>query len=110
MKLGHIEIPSEDAKQTAEFYCQCLGFTVEAVQGDDVFWLARDAISFLVRPKNSAGDVHNVVFYSSAVDEDVQGVRQAGLEVRFGSDNCHHFKDPNGYPLQIVDPEADHSG
>ena len=110
MRLGHIEIPSADPKRTADFYRNQLGFATEAVQDSKFFWLTKDGMTFLIRPKASEAEAHNLVFYSSAPDQDAHAVKQTGIDVKFETDNCHHFEDPNRYPLQIVDPAEDHSG
>ena len=110
VKLGHIELPCEDPKRTADFYCERLGFELEAVQGDRFFWLTRDQFSFLIRPRSAPDHRHNIVFYSGEADEAARTLKEAGIDVVLGTDHCHHFKDLDGHPLQIVDPEEDHSG
>ena len=101
MKLGHIELAVPQPREAAAFYCDVLGFSLVADQGDGFGWVAKDGVEFLLR-RPGDGPLPCIVLYS----DDPHGERLDGEWLA----GCLHLSDPGGNALQVVDPDADHSG
>lgn len=117
MKIGHLEIIADDPSLLADFYKDSLGFELTVVQGNRFYWLLKGNLELLIKPYPASNDTdrskqakHQLVFYSDEIESDIQILCNKGVEVILGSDNCAHFVDPEGNPLQIVDPGEGHSG
>ena len=112
--LGHIELPVRDPLASLAYYVDTWGFELVANQGDRFIWVKKGSIELLLRPGSpfpgpSHKDSINFVLYSDDVVRDVAAATARGVSFTKRA-NCHHFRDPDGYWWQLVDPGADHSG
>jgi len=113
VKFGHLEIYSSDPKVAQKFYCDVLGFKIEAVQNEQFIWLKKGEMEILIRPGIPPPPVSRYeeaptgfVFYTNNLDETLKNLVDRGLEIKgtVDSSKCYTFTDPDGNWFQLVDP------
>jgi catechol 2,3-dioxygenase-like lactoylglutathione lyase family enzyme len=113
MKFGHIELLVRDPHASTQFYCEVLGFEVEAVQGESFIWLKKGAVEVLLRPgKNHPLAARyedapvGFVLYTPNLAESLAHLEAAGVVIKgtVDSENCFTFTDPDGNWFQLVNP------
>lgn len=112
MRIGHIELPVSDPRSSARFFADVLGFQIE-IDDEDVSWVRLGGFELQLRRGrphviDHDEDAVNLVLYSEDVTSGVNRLHAAGVTTSERA-NCHHFRDPDGYWWQLVDPSADHS-
>jgi len=114
MKLGHVEIFSEDIDRARAFYIDILGFDIIAEQEEMYLWLQKEKFEILIRPGQNSqpGSTYqetNVgfVFYTDDLEYTKKELESRGLVFSGtdGGDACLVFKDPDGNWFQLVNPE-----
>lgn len=111
MKLGHIEVKSNDVKASLTFWVSILGFKHESDQG--IFqWVSKDGFEALLRPGSplassdepESGQVQPV-FYTSDLENFRTLVSASPYPLKEGRD-CLFVQDPGGAWIQVVNPES----
>lgn len=114
MIIGHVELPVKDALVSQAYYVEKLGFELVSNQADTFVWVRKGSLELLLRPGSpSPGSAHpdaiNLVLYSDDLGTDIAALESRGVQFE-RVHNCFHFRDPDGYWWQIVNPNEDHSG
>ncbi len=107
MRLGHLEWTVRSAPDTAQFFCDVLGFAHEADQGP-FQWVKHGSFELLLREGEPNPGSGCLVLYSDALERDVARLHAARVATEKRG-HCFHFFTPDGHELQLVNPNDDHS-
>lgn len=112
LRLGHVELFSQDTRRARDFYRDVLGAEVVTEQPGGFRWLELGGVEILLRPGAPSASAmryrdadQGLVLYCDDVPAVLQVLEDRGLAVSGDDDGCPTFADPDGHWFQLVDPE-----
>ena len=113
MKIGHIELFVKDTSASKDFFCNVLGFKLEADQGVNK-WVKLGNMEILLKTGENTSNKPNyqsaesgIVFYTDNLEKKSKELESRGLIFKGtdGSPDCLTFMDIDGHWFQLVNPD-----